>query len=338
MLRSHSGITTRVDFSADGLCFDYLHLPHSTHESAYGRLIMPIVSARNGDGPTVLLMAGNHGDEYEGQIALSKLARALDVRQMSGRVIILPMANFPAAKAGKRTSPLDGGNLNRSFPGNPRGTPTERIAHFIEHDLMPMADYVVDLHSGGSTIAYMPSVVVVGGPETDGFQARLALARAFGCPDCLIFGTDRAVTHLGSGAPGAALRMKRPFIAAELGYGGTLQHECLELCERGIRNVLMHAGIFRGQPETSRRMRTLRSDSEECFVYALEDGLFEPAFSLGDAVDPGSIAGWMHHPESPSREPGEYHFERAGIVINRLFPAAARRGDMLYRLAVEEPL
>jgi predicted deacylase len=59
-------------------------------------------------------MAGNHGDEYEGQVALSKLIRSLEPAEVSGRIIILPSANFPAAMAGMRTSPLDAGNLNRA--------------------------------------------------------------------------------------------------------------------------------------------------------------------------------------------------------------------------------
>ena len=95
-------------------------------------------------------MAGNHGDEYEGQVAVTRLAKDLQPEMIHGRVILLPMANFPAAKAGHRTSPIDDGNLNRSFPGDPAGTVTQVIAHYIESVLMKMADYAIDLHSGGS--------------------------------------------------------------------------------------------------------------------------------------------------------------------------------------------
>src|SRR5207302_483256 len=79
-------------------------------------------------------MAGNHGDEYEGQVALGRLIRELDPAEVQGRIIILPSANFPAAMAGSRTSPLDQGNLNRSFPGDPTGGPTAQIAYYIEHE------------------------------------------------------------------------------------------------------------------------------------------------------------------------------------------------------------
>src|SRR3990170_4455678 len=91
---------------------------------------LPICHIRNGEGPSLLLMAGNHGDEYEGELSLAKLIRRLDPKRIKGRVTILPMANAPAVMAAKRCSPLDGGNLNRAFPGDPLGTPTSRLANF----------------------------------------------------------------------------------------------------------------------------------------------------------------------------------------------------------------
>ena len=138
---------------------------------------------RNGAGPTLYLGAGNHGDEYEGQITLSSLIRTLDPGEIQGRLIILPAANLPAAIAGQRCSPIDDGNLNRSFPGDPDGRPTAAIAHFIESVLLPLCDAAVDLHSGGKTLDYLPSALVrrrgAGDPL---FEAKLAALRAFRAP------------------------------------------------------------------------------------------------------------------------------------------------------------
>ena len=66
--------------------------------------------------PTVLLTAGVHGDEYEGQVTLTKLVKEITPDQVNGQIIIVPMTNFPAANAGLRTSPIDDLNLNREFP------------------------------------------------------------------------------------------------------------------------------------------------------------------------------------------------------------------------------
>lgn len=147
-------IRSEIDLDADGLHSGYLRLPHSVHRSAYGWIPIPIASVRNGEGPRVLLMAGNHGDEYEGQILVSQLMREIEPQWVRGQIVFLPMANFPAAEAGLRTSPLDGGNLNRSFPGDPTGTPTQVIADYIENTLLSRVQYLVDLHSGGSSLVY----------------------------------------------------------------------------------------------------------------------------------------------------------------------------------------
>src|SRR6516164_6179488 len=132
MARSQSRLTAEIDFNRNGKQHGFIRLPYSVHRSAYGWIPIPVACIKNDAGPRILLMAGNHGDEYEGQVALGKLIRDLEPDEVSGRIIILPSANFPAAMAGMRTSPLDGGNLNRSFPGDPYGGPTEQIADYIE--------------------------------------------------------------------------------------------------------------------------------------------------------------------------------------------------------------
>ena len=151
-----SRIIAEIDYEKDGKQVGWLGLPHSVTRSAYGKIMIPIAVIRNGTGPTVFFQAGNHGDEYEGQIALVKLIRELDPAAIQGRVIVLPAANFPAAMAGTRVSPIDEGNLNRAFPGNPDGTVTQQIAYYIDSVLFPKADLFHDLHSGGSSLQYVP--------------------------------------------------------------------------------------------------------------------------------------------------------------------------------------
>ena len=125
-----SRVWTAIDFDADGVQSDFARVPYSSDSSAYGWIPVPMLCIKGGAGPTALLTAGTHGDEYEGQIALLALARELAGMRITGRVIILPALNQPAVAAGRRNSPLDGGNLNRLFPGNPEGGPTAMIAHW----------------------------------------------------------------------------------------------------------------------------------------------------------------------------------------------------------------
>jgi len=123
-----SAIRSTVPFDVDGVHHGFLHLPYSRDDSAWGSVMIPLTVVRSGDGPTALLSGANHGDEYEGPVVLQELAHALQPSQVRGRVIIVPAFNYPAFRAGSRTSPIDAGNLNRSFPGRPDGGFTEKIA------------------------------------------------------------------------------------------------------------------------------------------------------------------------------------------------------------------
>ena len=123
-----SPVSATVDFGLDGVQHGFLRLPYSRDDAAWGSVMIPVTVVKNGEGPTALLTGANHGDEYEGPIALFELARSVRPEDVTGRVIIVPAMNQPAFAAGTRTSPIDKGNMNRAFPGRPNGTVTEKIA------------------------------------------------------------------------------------------------------------------------------------------------------------------------------------------------------------------
>ncbi|OJI92401.1 hypothetical protein LY10_03105 [Planktotalea frisia] len=91
---------------------------------------VPIISFKNGDGPVALMIAGTHGDEFEGPSALMRLVDDLSLKDISGQIIIVPALNATAVRASERCSPLDGVNLNRAFPGDPLGSISEQIAYY----------------------------------------------------------------------------------------------------------------------------------------------------------------------------------------------------------------
>src|SRR5690606_28603089 len=98
---SLSSVWTDLDLDAPGRQVGVVRIEHSVHRSAYGTVPIPLAVFANGTGPTVLLMAGSHGDEYEGQLALARLVREIDVERISGRIFVLPAANLPAVTAGR---------------------------------------------------------------------------------------------------------------------------------------------------------------------------------------------------------------------------------------------
>src|SRR5271165_3838760 len=159
------GLTDELPLT--GKVSGYAKIPFSSDTSAYGFVPVPLAVIGGGDGPTVLILAGSNGDEVDSQFALARLAQRLDPAILNGRVIIAPMANEPAARAGTRNSSIDGHNLNRSYPGDVRGTPTRVIADYIERHLMSVSDIVLDLHSDGRSIRYLPCATLIHHPDPD---------------------------------------------------------------------------------------------------------------------------------------------------------------------------
>lgn len=169
-----------VDFEKDGRQIGAIHIPLSSHDDAWGVVPVPVGVIKNGTGPTVILEGGNHGDEYEGPIALSELLRDLDPALVSGRLIIVPAINLPAVAAGHRVSPVDGLNLNRVFPGDPLGTTTRQIAAYLNDVIFPMGDAFIDLHSGGSSLDIIPSAIIEPGQTPEKHAANVRAVTAFG--------------------------------------------------------------------------------------------------------------------------------------------------------------
>jgi len=266
MTDSPTKLTTPFDFDAPGKHCDFIRLPHSVHRSAYGWLPLPIVCITNGDGPTVLVMAGTHGDEYEGQVTVARLAQSLEAEDITGRVILLPMANYPAAKAGLRTSPIDELNLNRVYPGDPNGSPTMMIAHYIETVLMDLADYALDLHSGGSSLHYLPSAVAGFDEDEERTRRIQELMQVFGAPYGFFFPGGHAGG--GSGNDGA-VRRNALFLGTEMGGSGTVTPNCLEICFNGVARVLHNIGVLKNVlvPPAEQTTRMLHAPNFDYFAY-----------------------------------------------------------------------
>lgn len=324
-----SVISATVDFDKDGVQHGFLKLPRSHDDSAWGSMMIPITVAKNGNGPTILFTGANHGDEYEGPIALFDLALNIDADKLSGRVIIVPGMNYPAFCAGKRTSPIDGGNMNRVFPGSPTGTLTEKIADYFQRNLLPMADYAVDFHSGGRTLDFLPfcAAHVLDDKEQ---QARcVAAMKAFNAP--------HSVMQLELDTPSmydtAAENMGKVFIATELAGGGTATATTIAIAKKGIRNILRHTGITEGELEVAQTIN-LDMPDDDCFVFSESDGLFEVCIDLGAEVKAGDLLGRVHDIKRTGVAPTDYYAKIDGIFTGRHFPGLIAMGDCLAVISV----
>jgi N-alpha-acetyl-L-2,4-diaminobutyrate deacetylase len=322
-------IVATVPFDEDGKHHGFLRLPYSRDDSAWGSVMIPITVVRNGDGPTALLTGANHGDEYEGPVALQALTRDLDPADVQGRVVIVPFMNAPAFRAGRRTSPLDGANLNRIFPGRPDGSPSEKIADYFNRILAPMADYVLDFHSGGKTLDFIPFAAAHHLDASVQEEACIAAMRAFNAPYSMVLLEidnvgmfDTAVESLG-----------KTFVSTELGGGGSATARSIRIARKGARNFLIHAGILRGEPEQGPSIDLDMPDSD-CYLFSEHDGLIEPVVDLGETVEKGQVVARVWPVEHTGRDPLEYCARRSGLMTARHFPGLVKPGDCLCVVAV----
>ena len=326
-----SPITATVDFSADGIQHGHLRLPWSRDDSAWGSIPIPVTVVKRGEGPTALLTGGNHGDEYEGPIALFDLARNLRAEEVTGRIIIVPAMNYPAFKAGTRTSPIDRGNLNRSFPGRPDGTVTQKIADYFARTLLPMADLVLDFHSGGRTLDFLPYAAAHELPDKAQEERCFAAVAAFAAPWSMRMIEIDAVGMYDT----TAEELGKVFVTTELGGGGTASARSAGIAKRGVANVLRHAGILAGQPQPA-PTRWLDMPSADCFVFSAEDGLAEFLMDLGDPVAKGEVIARIHPIGRTGQAPFEHRAALDGLLAARHLPGLVQAGDCLAVVATEE--
>jgi N-alpha-acetyl-L-2,4-diaminobutyrate deacetylase len=327
-------IVPTVPFDEDGKHHGFLRLPYSRDDSAWGSVMIPITVVRNGAGPTALLTGANHGDEYEGPVALQGLARELEPDAVRGRVVIVPFMNAPAFRAGTRTSPLDGANLNRIFPGRPDGTPTEKIADYFERTLAPMADFVLDFHSGGRTLDFVPFAAAHRLEDKRQEAACAAAMRAFNAPYSMVL---LEIDNVGM-FDTAVERLGKVFVSTELGGGGTATARSVAVARKGARNFLIHAGILGGEPEGSPTVELDMPDAD-CFVFCEDDGLIEPMADLGARVERGQTLARVWPVERSGLDPVEYRARRGGLLAARHFPGLIKCGDCLAVVAdvAEDP-
>lgn len=323
-----SRVRCEIDFEREGRQAGYARAPMSRNTSGWGVIEIPIVTVKNGKGPTVLLTGGVHGDEYEGPIAISRLARDLDPGMIQGRVIMMPAVNIPAIMADTRLSPIDNWDINRCFPGNPKGTITQMIAHFLDHVILPMADISVDMHTAGHSgdSALSTNMHYLADPAMR--EKTMAAAAAFGAPYNVVFaGVDE-----GSTFTSCVERRGKISLGTELGGWGRVHIEGVRIGRRGVDNILKHLGVVEGEPDTTQRdgspkTRHMMVRDPASYTFAPRAGLFEPTHNVGEEVRAGETAGWVHFVEDVDTPPIELHFARDGVLWMGAGPGRVARGD-----------
>jgi len=327
---SDSPVRCGVDYEKPGKQVGNLFVPYSYNLGGWANLLLPVAVVANGRGPTVLVLAGNHGDEYPGQVAVMRLLRELTPENVTGRVILIPTLTMPAAKAATRLSPLDGKNFNRCFPGNPTGTPSEVVAHYLSTVLFPLADVVIDIHTGGRSMDFVPCAhmhLVPAGPQR---SAMLAGTEAWNTDLCFLY-ADVAGTGL---LPVEAERQGKTVITTEMGGSENVTAGVHKATQTGLRNVLVQQGVLSGEVvPRPRPARWVQALAWEDYRFAPESGVYENLLPLGSDVSAGQPVGAIHFLERPDREPVEVVAQSAGVLLACRAPSVVAQGDCVACIA-----
>ncbi|MCV6796096.1 succinylglutamate desuccinylase/aspartoacylase family protein [Achromobacter ruhlandii] len=305
----------------------------ATNASAYRRVTIPVLRIEAGPGPAVALMAGVHGDEWEGQAAILQLWQLLPGVLQRGTVYLLPAANAEASLAGTRLSPSDGGNLNRAFLGAPARGYTESVAAALEARLLPRIQALVDVHSGGASLRYLPSSVITRYGD-DPYDERLpALARAFGMPHCVFFRGGES-----GSMPAAASRLGVLRLSAEIGGGGETTRALAERCRDGLLGCLAELGLLAAATPRQPAPLLHDLDAPAATLRGREPGVFIPAVDLGQTVTAGQTIGQLIEPARPDLPARALASPQAGTVVCLRAIARSDDGDCLLQVAPALPL
>jgi predicted deacylase len=281
------------------------------------------------DGKTLVAFGGVHGDEYEGPMAIHQLFRSLDPRSMSGNFVAVPICNPLAFAARRRTTPRDGKNLARCFPGNPRGTVTERIAYVLHHQFIARADFLIDLHSSGSSWV-MPTLsgYCWGKPALDKLQRRA----------CEVFGAP--ILWASPYAPGRTLSsaydLDIPALYTETAGQNGCQGADVDLYANGVRNVMVLLRILPARYATRVRKPGLviiergGYGNLDTSVKARHDGLFVARRRVLDRVKRGDLIGELFHPDGRLLE--QFRANRAGRLFLIRHASPIGKGDLVFQV------
>lgn len=323
-----------IDFSRPGK-HHYQVAFHLDSGWGYSLVPMTVINGTAGaaapDTPGVVAFGGTHGNEYEGQVAVKRLCNELDPARIRGRVILVPQLSESACRAHQRCSGEDGVNMNRAFPGDPRGTVSYRISNFVKTRIFPQVRVVVDIHAGGREAVFPLCASFHPLPDPKQFAETETVARLFDTPFLFVYSRQMASGLLTDEAEDEG----KIALGGEFGHAEGCAPRGVRHAFEGIRNVLRHYRMLEGEiariatdRETPPRM--VQAPHLTDYIPAPCTGIWEPAVAPGDDVGPGDLIGRLHDFANHSSAPLEVRAHKAGVIIAMYFAAVCHKGLTLY--------
>lgn len=278
------------------------------------------------EGPSVLIIAGVHGDEYEPIIAATHLISILTPQLKKGKVTIVPIVNTTAVANGYRYG-SDGLDLARVCPGNSQGSVTEMDAAKISA-IIRQSCYLIDMHNGGKLFDIYPLAGYMLHPDNNVLEQQRAMAKAFGLP--IVWGTDHAPN-------GRTLSVARdyniPAIYVEYGGGISAREEIIDAYTTGCLGVLEKLGMMEADQNSQKLPEYIVEDPTpqqghlQAKMPSPAEGIFVPAVKLGQMIEAGEHWGVIHDLETG--EQTNVFADISGMVLFLRVDAKVKIGDSL---------
>lgn len=270
------------------------------------------------DGPTVLFLAGMHGDEINGIEVVRKLIMRDDIRKLKrGCIIAIPVINIISFLAGTRDLP-DGRDLNRCFPGSKSGSLGSRIAHDLMETIIPQIDFGIDFHTGGAKISNYPQIRCVFSDERN-----VNLGRIFS-PLMVVNSTFRDNTLRKEAA-----KQGKPILVFEGGASNSFDYHSVNEGLNGCLRVLNHFGMIHWELPPNPTIFVHKS----IWIRAKSSGLFHTTLPYGSHVRKGDVLGSICDPfgevEHMVSAPNE------GYIVGVNNQPIVNQGDALIHLGLQ---
>ena len=276
------------------------------------------------EGPVFTIVAGVHGFEYPPIVASQELLQEIEVSELKGTLIVIPIANV--ASFYTRTSfinPQDQTNLNNAFPGDPKGTITQQLAHFITANVIPVSDVFLDIHGGDACEDLIPFICYYSNTKK---PEQTAVAKTLS----EVSGFEYIVSYpytINDAEPAKytfkqAVQDGKIALSIEAGKLGNVQEEAVQLIKKGVYNMLREMDMYHKGSDTNVPRIYL---NHQTYVRSKVEGIFYSAFQAGDAVAKGDLVGYTTDEFGKQLE--EYRAPNSGIILYKLATPPINKGD-----------
>ena len=267
-------------------------------------------------GPRVLLLAGMHGDEFDGIEILRLFLRDFQSSALKrGTLIVIPVLNIYGFLNFSREVP-DGKDVNRSFPGVSSGSLASRMANSLTKKILPLTDFIIDFHTAGASNYNYPQI-----RYTKSDEKGLELSKVFNAPFTI------AKPVISKSLRKTAVNNNIPVLVYEGGEALRRDEFAIEMGTRGIYRVLDYLDLIDREDDQNYPHIHLRGSS---WRRATQAGFFIPVKKSGDPVKKGEVIGMVQD----LHDQKEYEIKsiRDGFVIGNSYSPVVHQGDALYHI------